>query len=273
MRGARKTRQSARHGFTLVELLVVIAVIGILVSLLLPAVQAAREAARRIYCQNNFKQLGLAMQNRHAAFRSFPAGRGSFPGTFSAHAYLLPYCEGLAYNGIDFGSPPITFNLANGRVLDGSSNLPAATSAMTIFRCPSDPNNYGRISGSEFAATNYAACSGSGRVAFGSLVNADGIFFSESKTRFRDIVDGSTHTVAFSERLVGSGTAKTSSYAGKPAVDMWEIGSVTTTTPIACAIVATVSGTSNEAKSGSWGIMETRCTITTTVRMPSNAIA
>ena len=140
---------------TLVELLVVIAIISVLMSLLLPAVQSAREAARRITCQNNLKQLGLAMQNHHAAYQSFPPGRGTpFPATFSALAYLLPFCEGLVYKQIDFGSPPITFTLASGKVLDGSRNFSAATTRMSLFGCPSDPNHRGRICGSDFAATN-----------------------------------------------------------------------------------------------------------------------
>lgn len=231
-----------RGAFTLVELLVVLSVIAILISLLLPAVQMAREAGRRISCQNNLKQLGLAMHNHHAAFQQFPPGRGTpFPGTFSAHAYLLPYCEGLAFNLIDFHSPPITFTLASGKVLDGSNNFAAATSVLPIFQCPSDPNQNGRLLNSEFAATNYAACSGTGQVDYGSLTDADGVFFSGSNTRFRDLTDGSSHTVAFSERVVGPGIAVP--LTGQVATDdrqqpptvMWEISSPAITTPSACA--------------------------------------
>ena len=221
---------------TLVELLVVLAVISVLVSLLLPAVQSAREAARRISCQNNLKQLGLAMHNHHTAHRSFPAGRGApFPGTFSAHAYLLPYCEGIVFNEINFAAPPISFTLADGTLMDGAKNYPAATTVMPLFLCPSDPNSHGRVSGSEFAATNYAACAGSGTLDNGTLVDADGVFYSASYTRMRDITDGSSHTIAFSERLVGTGASWQASHSGKATVDMWEIGSVTPPSPSTCA--------------------------------------
>src|SRR4026209_2469997 len=104
-----------RHAFTLVELLVVIAIIGILVALLFPAVQAAREAARRAQCTNNLKQIGLSMQNYHDTFRSFPFGKGAaYPGAagyarWSAHALLLPFMEQKPlHDNIDFNYAPST---------------------------------------------------------------------------------------------------------------------------------------------------------------------
>src|SRR6188474_2864139 len=95
----RSTKSVWRErGFTLIELLVVIAVIGILVALLLPAVQQAREAARRTQCRNNLKQIGIAMSNYHDVHQTFPPGRLRNPvdgqgRCFSAYAYLLPYLE------------------------------------------------------------------------------------------------------------------------------------------------------------------------------------
>ncbi|GAB5403361.1 MAG: DUF1559 domain-containing protein [Aureliella sp.] len=210
-----------RLGFTLVELLVVIAVIGVLVSLLLPAVQHAREAARRVSCANNLKQLGLAAQNHHAAYNTFPAGRtGPFPKVFSAQAQLLPFCEGLAFNLIDWDSPPITFS---GRTFhDGSANLAAATSTLDVFSCPSDSAGR-RVPESKYGATSYAACSGSGVVDNGSLSVGDGIFLSVKSLRLGDILDGSSNTIAMSERLLGRGNGQDASF--DPRFDVWEISS------------------------------------------------
>lgn len=224
------------RAFTLVELMVVLSIIAILVGLLLPAVQSARETARSIACKNNLKQLGLALHNHHATYNRFPPGRGTpFPGVFSAQSYLLPFAEGLAYEHIDWDSPPISFTLASGNILDGSANYFAATSPFSIFICPSDPNSGGKVPGSEYAATNYAACVGSGLVRNGSLTEADGLFFSASKIGFRDIMDGSSNTVAFSERLVGRGTVASNDGSSAPTYAMWEIGDVTAPTPQACA--------------------------------------
>ncbi len=208
----QSTRLRPRNqGFTLVELLVVIAIVGLLVGLLLPAVQQAREAARRTECQNNLKQLGLAIQSHHAALNRFPPGRGGpFPQVFSVFAYLLPHCEGTIVNSIDWKAPPITFTLTSGTVLDGGANYLAATSPLSILRCPSDRTS-GRVPGSEFAATNYAACTGSGLVEGGLLQSADGVFKSETGLRFRDILDGASNTVAFSERPIGSGSLSVTS--------------------------------------------------------------
>lgn len=221
-------------GFTLVELLVVIAVIGGLLALLLPAVQTAREAARRMSCQSNQKQLGLALHNHQAALGRFPAGRGAFPFVFSSLARLLPYCEGTAYREIDFSAPPITFSLANGTIVDGSTNYVAATTITPIFLCPSDPNAAGRLSGSDFAATSYAACAGSAQIGWGSLTDADGIFYSDSKIRIADLTDGSSNTIAFSERLGGRGPQTGTQIVPSIRMEMWEIADASAPTPEQC---------------------------------------
>ena len=140
----RQTRFARSSGFTLIELLVVIAIIGVLIALLLPAVQAAREAARRAQCSNNMKQLGIAMHNYHDVVGSFPTLLWALPGnnglpnnTFRASFYqmLLPYLEQTpVYNAINFNVP-----FARGPD-NGTINLTALTTKITVFMCPSDPS-------------------------------------------------------------------------------------------------------------------------------------
>lgn len=168
-------RFAYRRAFTLIELLVVISIIGVLVALLLPAVQAAREAARAISCRNNLKQLGLALLNYESTHRRFPPGRGSpLPRAFSTFAYLLPQLEqGPLHSKIDFGQAPVEFSVG-ATLYDGSPNRPVASVALPVLNCPSDI--YGmRVPSLDFGASNYAGNVGTGLKDLGSLVNADGV--------------------------------------------------------------------------------------------------
>jgi prepilin-type N-terminal cleavage/methylation domain-containing protein len=236
-----RSSQKARFvsaGFTLVELLVVIAILALLVALLLPAAQSSREAARRLSCQNNLRQLGLALHNYHSARESFPAGRGSpFPLVFSAQALLLPFCEEPVGNQLDFHAPPTTFTLDSGRVLDGSTNRRAAESVVPVFVCPSDGMD-GRVVGVGFAGTNYVASAGSGVRAHGSLRDADGVFYNGSATRIDDIADGTAHTVAFSERTLGPGPVPEEASRAQQHRLIWELLDRSDPTDQTCAPTA-----------------------------------
>ncbi len=136
------------RGFTLIELLVVIAIIAILIALLLPAVQRAREAARRTQCKNNLKQLGLAIHNYHDTHRCFPpngVGNIQNSNTWSAQAFILPFLEGSTlYNKIDFNVGYAHNN--NTGVTPGSLHVKAMR--IPVLLCPSDPNDRQRVNGS-----------------------------------------------------------------------------------------------------------------------------
>lgn len=210
-------RQRQRPAFTLIELLVVIAIIAILIALLLPAVQQAREAARRSQCKNNLKQIALALHNYHDTFGVFT------PGMIGPQAYtdmgpngvfrlgwgplLLPYLEQSAlYNQI----APFVDGTAN------ASGSPAtwpgaSTTRIPVHLCPSDPNkkkNRGfTSSGSSTARTfsNYAGNMGSTGIHNGShnrATDLNGIFFAMSDVSMRDILDGTSNTLLLGEILI-----------------------------------------------------------------------
>jgi len=189
-----------RKAFTLIELLVVIAIIGILVALLLPAVQAARESARRTQCKNQLKQIGLAMQNYHDLLRAFPAGYYSAldgagdelgPG-WGWGAALLPALEQTNL------AAQINLNLDIG----DAKNAAARATLLPVFSCPSETYR------SQFAVTNtsisvaygnYVAINGNGGVSDFAGSN-DGAFLRNRWLRVADITDGLSNTLFVGER-------------------------------------------------------------------------
>jgi prepilin-type N-terminal cleavage/methylation domain-containing protein/prepilin-type processing-associated H-X9-DG protein len=185
-----------RRGFTLIELLVVIAIIAILIALLLPAVQQAREAARRTQCKNNLKQIGIALHNYHDIARSLPPGRVRVPvdgngRCYSAYAFLLPHLEAQnLYRMIDFDLNP-----------EDPANAAAMDQTIPYFLCPSDSDR--KLQGNA-AVHNYPLSTGttyplSPRNPSGTAIT--GVFFENSAVRFADVTDGTSHTVCISETV------------------------------------------------------------------------
>jgi prepilin-type N-terminal cleavage/methylation domain-containing protein len=222
--------RSRKRGFTLIELLVVIAIIAILIALLLPAVQQAREAARRTQCRNNLKQIGLALHNYHDSFRAFPPGRmqpyfGNFAGStisecwtgaVAVHVHILPYLDQTnVYNQIDFNQTRVRVPPSGPPFCPNNLNI--IQTPLPVFKCPSevlDPgglptNNYRYNMGVTFCAGTPWTDSGVDISPFSDNCRAElqgpsgGAFSDHSLRGIRDYTDGSSNTVMFSERILG----------------------------------------------------------------------
>ena len=209
---ARRSR-----GFTLIELLVVIAIIAILIALLLPAVQQAREAARRTECKNKLKQLGLALHNYHDTHRSFPSGGVVFENVTSGTGQtwcnsgdatqgapwtvmILPYVdESPLYNQFNFNDR-LTASFTS-QTSTSSENNALWFMSNAKFQCPSDPASRPGVNN-----TNYLGVQGGGP---SGLVNCsggnsnefydNGVLYANSNTRMRDLIDGSSNTLMLGE--------------------------------------------------------------------------
>ncbi|WP_428306272.1 DUF1559 domain-containing protein [Lacipirellula sp.] len=190
-------KRTASRGFTLVELLVVIAIIGVLVSLLLPAVQASREAARRCSCINNVMQLNLALQNYEFAHESFPAG------SINPTGPIRNIPEGQDVGWIVQALPYLEQN-AMWRSFDQTAgafaavNQPVSSRPLEILICPSYPGNRTNP-GSTVAYSTYSGCYNDAEQPID--VKNTGILFLNSAIRFGDIYDGSSNTLLLSESI------------------------------------------------------------------------
>jgi len=193
-----------RRGFTLIELLVVIAIIAVLIALLLPAVQAARESARRMQCVNNLKQIGIAMHNYHTRHNTFPmacsSGVTTLPYTFAAQqnwgalALMLGDMEGGAlYNAINFNFSALGGDAA-------PRNATVYNAQIKTFLCPSDPN--AGVSN----LNSYHASEGTTTIK--SSTASSGLFANFNPYSIAMATDGVSNTIAFSEVLAGTGTGK-----------------------------------------------------------------
>ena len=205
-----------KRGFTLIELLVVIAIIAILIALLLPAVQQAREAARRTQCKNNLKQIGLALHNYHDTHSTLPSGSivllNAAGTTYNGHGWtwhasILPYIEyANMYSAIQ-GPNDGGLGAELGGTTDTKQMLAGAT-VMSIFWCPSQPDVTQGVQKGGYSPSNYngnmgtligysgddcyggSVTNAAGMRAPGGCLNADGIFYISSSVRFRDVIDG-----------------------------------------------------------------------------------
>jgi len=234
-RESAKMLKRPRKGFTLIELLVVIAIIAILIGLLLPAVQKVREAAARMKCSNNLKQIALAAHNYESAYKKFPPGLNSV-NWISALTHLLPYIEQEnVYKLIPSTElDPATSTTPWWGSISRGTNAPMITAARTkisTFLCPSDgPENpstgvfigltiagntltgtYNAIGGNAAPGnangpagfSNYVGCAGQ----FGPAYTYPGVYYADSAIRFGDVGDGTSNTIMFGETLGGSENA------------------------------------------------------------------
>ena len=262
-----------RRGLTLVELLVVVAILTSMVGILLPAVQSARETVRRTSCTNNLRQIALAAANHEAARRRWPVGaesrawaeRPDFPHQFfrwSVLAHLAPFYEqGAMLDALDL-SVPLYVGLTPDSI--AAQNKPIVKLTVPLFLCPSD-----RMTpvSEVFGPTNYAGCTGSGSGG-GTPFDTDGIFAINSRTRPKDVSDGLSKTVAFSESVLGDGPIAGRSPAGIVPATGYGFVFATPLTTTACNRPFYYNFT--DLRGFSWANGEYRTTLYNHARLPND---
>ena len=213
----RHSANARSTGFTLIELLVVIAIIGMLVAILLPAVQNAREAARRSQCQNNLKQIGLGLHNYHDTNRCFPMGSHVRTFAWGSLLSLLPYVEQrAAFRSVDFDDPDCCLWT---KAMQAAGKNEPATVRIRTYTCPSDPHSgktlfsgpTGPLPASADCGVlypgSYLGVSGDFGIGYPTCyfnitatTNGSGMMFTRSSTRFEQVKDGTSQTLFFGER-------------------------------------------------------------------------
>jgi prepilin-type N-terminal cleavage/methylation domain-containing protein/prepilin-type processing-associated H-X9-DG protein len=218
-----------RQAFTLVELLTVIAIIGVLMALILPAIQGAREAARRMQCGSSMRQIGIALVNYELAHQEFPSGAKTLTKLdpdekFFWSGAILPFLElNRLRDSIDLSQSWVTPNSSNIKVLQFPSPL---------FRCPSanapsrvDHHVEDRVPGTYLACASGLTGRESGPGPLVSDLTADGIFYVDSQTRQADILDGTSTTVLIGEALYLPDISAPDYNNIMQLTDHWSIGS------------------------------------------------
>ena len=237
--GEEPHMKRTHSAFTLIELLVVIAIIAILIGLLLPAVQKVREAAARMQCTNNLKQLGLALHNYYDSLGTLPPARDPWPAPFSAQAHLLPFVEQANLQSLVNFTPPS----GSGDLTYTGVNQAASAYVVKLFLCPSDSSN-GMVPGVAYGGCNYVCNVGTGMssagVYNGDYVSGDGVFLLTNPITFNNITDGLSNTAAMSEALLGDGQGPlTGSAPNNVNREALVLSGSTQTTPPTCGAGAT----------------------------------